>query len=145
MSKVEIISRLRKDTGATFTDVKKSLEDTDFVYEKALELLKSWGSIPTTDRDTPHGRVETYNHNNRIGVVLQVNCQTDFVARTTEFQTLCKELAMHVVATNPESPEKMLDELYVRDPSKTVKDWINLCSSRCGETIKVVKFYRIEL
>ena len=102
---VDDIKKLRDLTGVGLTDAKKALEETDGDFDKALEEMRKKGLTRAEkkgDREARMGLVDSYVHDNRIGVVVEVNCETDFVARLDDFKTLVHEVAMQVAAMNPE-------------------------------------------
>ena len=105
MADNNLIKELRELTGAGIIDVKDALEETSGDKEKALELLRKKGIAKLAkkaDRVAKEGIVESYIHaGGRIGVIVEVNCETDFVARTEDFKALAKELALHIAAANP--------------------------------------------
>lgn len=106
---IEEIKRLRELTGVGITDAKKALEETGGDFDKALEAMRKKGMTKAEkrgEREARAGIIGTYNHDNRIGVVVEVNCETDFVARNDIFTTLVKDLAMHIAASNPEFVSK---------------------------------------
>jgi elongation factor Ts len=144
--KISMIRRLREETGMGLVEAKKALEDANLDYTKAYELLMArGGSRIRPNREVLAGRIETYNHGGRIGVVIEINCESDFVARTDNFITLCHELAMQVAATNPTDTTTLLGCDYIRDNSKTVGELIHATSVATGENIKVNRFARFEL
>jgi len=101
---IEQIKRLRELTGVGITDAKNALVETGGDFDKALEAMRKKGLTKAEkrgEREARAGIVSTYNHDNRIGVVVEVNCETDFVARTDEFMDLTKDIAMHIAATSP--------------------------------------------
>ncbi len=101
---IEQIKRLRELTGVGITDAKNALVESKGDFDKALEAMRKKGLTKAEkrgEREARAGIVSTYNHDNRIGVVLEVNCETDFVARTEEFMELVKDIAMHIAATAP--------------------------------------------
>lgn len=102
---IEDIKRLKNLTGVGLTDAKKALEDAGGNFDKALEEMRKKGLTKAEkrgEREARAGVVGTYNHDNRIGVLVEVNCETDFVARNELFTNLVKDLAMHIAASNPE-------------------------------------------
>src|SRR3954463_7362837 len=102
---IEQIKRLKDLTGVGLTDAKKALEDSGGDFDKALAAMRKKGLTKAEkrgEREARAGVIGTYNHDNRIGVVVEVNCETDFVARNELFTNLVKDLAMHVAASNPE-------------------------------------------
>jgi elongation factor Ts len=102
---IEAIKRLRELTGVGITDAKKALVDSKGDFDKALQAMRKKGLTKAEkrgEREARAGVVSTYNHDSRIGVVLEVNCETDFVARNQVFTDLVKDIAMHIAASNPE-------------------------------------------
>ena len=98
------IQRLRKLTGVGITDAKKALEEAKGDFDKALEAVRVKGLAKAdkkAEREARSGLIDSYVHSNRIGVLVEVNCETDFVARTEEFKKFVHDLAMHIAASNP--------------------------------------------
>lgn len=119
MSEISIdeIKRLRELTGVGITDSKAALVEANGDFDKALEAMRKKGLTKAEkrgEREARSGLVGNYNHDGRIGVLVEVNCETDFVARTDEFSTLVKDIAMHIAATNPEfvSKEEVPAEIH---------------------------------
>ena len=116
----EMIKQLRELTGAGVLDCKKALEETNGDFEAASEILKQKGlaaAAKKVDRDAGDGLVEAYIHaGSKLGVLVEINCETDFVARTEEFQAFCHDVAMQIAAANPswvsrsDVPEDVLAE-----------------------------------
>jgi elongation factor Ts len=157
------IKDLREKSGAGVIDCKKALEETCGDFDKALQLLKEKSLVKVqkkADRVTRQGLVASYIHTGgRVGAIVEVNCETDFVARTAEFKELVHNLAMQVTAACPlfVTPEEMskvpdaeatsclLLQSYIKDPAKTVQDIINETIAKVGENIKVNRICRFEL
>jgi elongation factor Ts len=102
---IEEIKRLRELTGVGMTDAKKALEGADGNFDKALSEMRKKGLTKAEkrgEREARAGVIGTYNHDNRIGVLVEVNCETDFVARNEIFTNLVKDLTLHIAASNPE-------------------------------------------
>ena len=102
---IEQVKRLKDLTGVGLTDAKEALELSGGDFDKALDAMRKKGLTKAEkrgEREARQGVVGTYNHDNRIGVLVEVNCETDFVARNEIFTGLVKDLAMHIAATNPE-------------------------------------------
>jgi elongation factor Ts len=102
---IEEIKRLRELTGVGITDAKAALVETNGDFDKALAAMRKKGLSKAEkrgEREARAGIVGTYNHDGRIGVLVEVNCETDFVARTDEFMDLVKDISMHIAASNPE-------------------------------------------
>lgn len=101
---IDDIKRLKALSGVGLTDAKKALEEADGDFDKALEAMRKKGLTKAEkrgEREARQGIVGTYNHDNRIGVLVEVNCETDFVARTEGFTELVKDVAMHIAASSP--------------------------------------------
>src|SRR3990167_7403101 len=101
---IEEIKRLRELTGVGITDAKKALVETNGDFDKALSAMRKKGLTKAEkrgEREARAGVIGTYNHDSRIGVVVEVNCETDFVARNELFTNLVKDISMHIAASNP--------------------------------------------
>jgi elongation factor Ts len=127
VSQLELIKKLRESTGAGMMDVKKALEDAGWDEEKAVQLLRERGALKAAkkaDREAREGVIGHYiHHNQRVGVLVELNCETDFVARNELFQSLAKDLAMHIAMAAPryvsleEVPQEELEkerQIYVQ-------------------------------
>ncbi|MDQ5886508.1 MAG: elongation factor Ts [Patescibacteria group bacterium] len=102
---IEDIKRLKSLTGVGLTDAKKALEEANGDFDKALEAMRKKGLTKAEkrgEREARAGSIGTYNHDDRIGVLVEINCETDFVARTDDFAGLVKDVAMHIAAASPE-------------------------------------------
>ena len=143
------IKKLREETSAGVMETKKALEDADGDFAKAKKLLCGWGVAKATkksEREAAEGLVATYVHaTGKIASLVELFCETDFVARTEDFQKLSKELAMQVAATDPQDVDELFNQDYIREPSKTVQDLINEVLAKVGENIKVGRFVRFEI
>ena len=194
MASVSMIKDLRGRTGAGMLDCKKALNENDDNIEKAIEWLRTKGitkAAKKAGRSATDGLVHSYIHGGgKIGVLLEVNCETDFVARTEGFVALCDDIAMHIAAAEPKfvtrdqvsqadfedekriqiarvveegKPEHiaekivegrmgkwyeevcLLEQPFIKDDSKTVKQVIEESVSTIGENIKLRRFVRFEL
>lgn len=148
MSTVDDIKKLREDTGAGIADIKQALDDAQGNLEKAIQFLKERGlekSAKKADREVKAGIVEAYSHAGRVGVLVELLCETDFVAKTDDFKTLAHELALQIASMNPENIDVLLDQEYIRDSSKTVQQLIKEVVAKVGENIVVERFSRIAL
>lgn len=188
----DMIKELRARTGAGVVDCRNALQQAGGDLERAVELLRARGLVRAEQRAgraATEGLVEAYIHTGgRIGAMVEVNCETDFVARTEEFRRLCRDLAMQVAATAPRyvsredvPPEAiaaqrahlglapvdnpapagataadgalaawyrevvLLEQAYIRDERKTVRDLITEAVARIGEHIQVRRFARFQL
>ncbi len=148
MSGATEVQKLREATGAGIMDCKRALVDVNFDYEKAKALIMERGLVKAerkADRATGAGILESYIHNNRVGVMLDLRCETDFVVRSEPFRTLAHELAMQIAAMNPADNAALLAQPYVREPSATVDAYIKGIISKVGENIRIERFCRYEL
>ncbi len=120
MANVEDIKKLRDMTGAGMMDAKKALEEAGDDMEKAVEVLRKKGvasAAKKADREARAGVIESYVHGEKIGVLVEINCETDFVARTDDFKQFAHDIAMHIAATNPEytNPEDVPEEVIEKE------------------------------
>ena len=190
----QLVKELRDRTGAGMMDCKKALQQTDGDVEQAIDLLRSKGAAKAAkraDKAANEGVVASYvHHGGRIGVLVELNCETDFVANTDDFLSLARDLAMHVAAADPVAvdasgldpavvereravyleqvaqegkPEHvrqrivegkiakfykervLLDQAYVRDPDRTVRELVTGISAKTGEKIQVGRFARFQI
>jgi elongation factor Ts len=153
----ELIKELREKTGAGIMECKRALDEAGSMDE-AEKLLKKWG-LATAEkkagRETSQGVIDSYVHAGRIGAMVELNCETDFVARTDDFKTLAREIAMQVAATNPtrltssepstDGDVPLLDQPYIRDPGRTVQELINESIAKLRENVVLRRFVRFEL
>ncbi|MDD2715750.1 MAG: translation elongation factor Ts [Candidatus Wallbacteria bacterium] len=188
------VKELREKTGVGFMDCKKALVESDGDVEKAIEILRKKGIAKAekrADRAANEGFVGSYIHlDGKIGVMVEINCETDFVARTDEFRALAKDIAMHIAASNPKfvssdeipvdvlekekeifraqlqdnkKPANIIDKIvegkitkyfeeiclleqpFVKEPEKKVKDLIFEKVAKVGENIKIGRFTRIQI
>lgn len=149
MVSVELIKQLREQTGAGIADCRKALEETGEDIDKAKKLLKTWGiekADKKSERKTTAGLVYAYVHTGgRVGVLLETNCETDFVGRTDDFQNLCKELSLQIASMSPKDVDTLLKQEYIRDGSQTIDQLIKSTIGKLGENIVVKRFVRYEL
>lgn len=145
---VEQIKELRAETGLGIHDVKKALEESSGDKAKALTILKEKGlsvMAKRSDRATSQGIVDVYTHGGRIGAMVEVNCETDFVARNDDFKTFAHDLSLQVASMNPENVEEFLKQEFFKDPSKTIQDYLTEMIAKTGENVKISRIARFEL
>lgn len=161
---IEAVKELRNKTNAGIADCSKALLEVGGDMEKAIECLKQRGAaIAEKKKDvaTTEGVIETYiHHTKHIGTLVELNCETDFVAHTDEFKELAHDLAMQIAANAPQfitiedmPPETetdpqaacLLSQLFIKEPTKTVQEVITETITKVGENIKVRRFTRFEL
>lgn len=189
-----MVKELREKSGAGIMDCKQALAENDGDMEKAVDFLRKKGlatAAKRAGRATSEGTIQSYIHmGGKIGVMVEVNCETDFVAKTDDFVEFARNLAMHIAATSPvgitaedvpESvidrerdiyreqalemgkPEKMIEKIvdgklskffkesclmdqpYVRDPEKTITDYLNEIIAKTGEKVTIKRFARFQV
>ena len=151
MTKVDLnlLKKLRLETSASIADCNKALSETGNDYKKALEWIKKRGlekAEKKSDRETGQGIVEAYLHNGgKIGVLIVLLCETDFVAKTDEFKSLAHEVAMQISAMNPKDVPSLLKQEYIRDGSLTIEQMVKSAIAKLGENITVKRFERFEI
>ncbi len=144
----ESVQKLREATGAGVMDCRKALIEANGDFESAKKVLREKGLSKVekrSGRETGAGLVHSYVHNNRIGVLLDLRAETDFVVRSEPFQKLAHELAMQISAMAPADVSALLAQPYIKDESKTVKEIVNDVIAKVGENVSVNQFYRIEV
>jgi elongation factor Ts len=151
MSKInmDLIRKLRGETGAPVIRVKKVLEEVDGNEKKATEILKKEGFEKVAKREgraTSQGLIEAYvHHSGKICGVVELLCETDFVARNELFKALAHDLAMQVASMNPKNIEDLLKQEFIKDPSKKISDLVKEVIVKTGENVRVGRVFRVEL
>jgi len=147
MITINLIKKLRRETGVSISECKKALETAEGNIVMAKEILKKWGSQfaeKSKKRETKEGVIAGYIHPNRkIGALLELNCETDFVAKSPDFQTLAHELCLQIAAMEEDIP--LLSQPWIRDETKKIRDLLNEYITKLGENITIKKFTRYEL
>ncbi len=144
----EAVQKLREMTSAGVMDCRKALIEADGDIDAAIKIIHEKGLAKVekrAGRETGAGLVHSYVHNERIGVLLDLRAETDFVVRSEPFQKLAHELAMQISAMAPTNTEELLAQPYIKDESKTVRDLVNDVIAKVGENVTVNQFYRIEV
>jgi len=142
------IAKLRSITGAGVMDCKKALEETGGDFEKAKKILSENAAViakKKAERATNHGVIEGYLHGGKIGVLVEILCESDFVAKNPEFQELTKNIALQIASMNPKDVNELLKQEYVKDPELTIEDYLNSIIGKIRENIKIKRFVRFEL
>ena len=152
---VVIIKELRELTGAGIMDCKQALEETKGNINEAAEILRKKGiasAAKRASRTAGQGVIESYIHSgNKIGAMIEINCETDFVARTEEFKGLAPDMAMQIAAMNPDnetednSLDSLLSQEFIKDPSKTIGELVTEVTAKTGEHIEVKRFIRFAI
>lgn len=146
---LKTLKKLRDETAASIADCRMALDESGGDYKKALAWLKK-RSIEKADkksgRETGEGLIEAYIHQGgKIGVLVELLCETDFVAKTDEFKQLAHELAMQISAMNPANVEELLKQDNIRDSSITIEQLVKSAIGKLGENITVKRFQRFEI
>ncbi len=144
----ETVQKLREMTGAGVMDCHNALKEANGDLDAAVKIIheKGFSKIEKrAGRETGAGLVRTYIHNDRIGVLLELRAETDFVVRSEPFQNLARELTMQLAAVGSKTAEEFLNQPYIKDESKTVKDLVGEVIAKVGENVSVGQFYRIEV
>ncbi len=140
------IRALREKTSASLKDVREALESSGGDEAKALEFLRARGAQIASARQgraTGQGRVEAYvHHDGRLGAIVEVDCETDFVARTDDFLRFCRDVAMQVASMNPASPSALLEQPFVKDAKTTINDLLNGLIATTGEKVVIRRYMR---
>ena len=147
-SPLETITELRELTGMGLMDIKKAVDEAGGDRGKALELLKERGAhlmAKKSDRAVGEGVIEAYVHAGRIGVLVEVNCETDFVARAELFKEFAHDLALQISSMAPESVEELLAQDFIKDTKLTIADYLQATTAKVGERIVVKRFSRFVL
>lgn len=149
MVTIDQIKKIREATGAPVMECKKALEQTRGDSKKATGLLEKWGVarvMKKAGRETPQGQVFSYIHYGaKVGAMVEILCETDFVAKNQEFQKLGHEITMQVASMNPKNKKELLDQEYIRDPKIKIKDLVNQAIAKLGENIVIKRFKRFEV
>jgi elongation factor Ts len=168
---LESVKELRNITSASIAHCKEALEETGGDIKRAVELLRRQGleiAALKQGQSVKEGRIEAYlHHDHKVGVLLEVNCQTDFVAKNSDFCQFTKDLAMQITAANPlyikkedvpasvvkkeKDKEKfykencLLEQVFIKDPSLTIKDYLGSLIAKLGENIVIRRFIRYKV
>lgn len=151
MTKIDavLIKKVREETGAGVMEIKSALEEAKGNETKAKEILIKKGLEKVAkrgDKETAEGQVFGYIHSGgRVGAMVKMLCETDFVGESEDFSKLGKELAMQVASMEPKDIKSLLKQSYIRDAKKTIEDLINELAAKCKEKIVVKEIVRLSL
>ena len=139
-----LVKELRERTGAGVVDCQKALTESGGDVEKAITLLREKGlaaAAKRAGRSAAQGVVGSYIHGGgKIGVLLEVNCETDFVAKNEDFVSFAKDLTLQIISMSPENVKDLLQQDFVKDPSKKVSDLLKEIIAKTGENVVVNRF-----
>jgi len=146
---IELVKKIRIETGLGIMEIKAALEEANGDEKKAKDILKEKGfkkAESKAERETHQGRVATYTHTTgKIGVMVELLCETDFVAKHEDFLAVTKDICLQIAAMNPESVDVLLKQEFVKDPSKTIEEMVKGLVAKFGENIQVGKMARFEI
>jgi elongation factor Ts len=149
MASVDQIKRLRELTGLGMHDIKNALDEANGNEEQAMAILKEKGlatAAKKADRNTSQGLIEVYTHGGgRIGAMVEIKCETDFVARNDDFKNFVHDVVLQVAAMKPENVDELLKQEYFRDSSVTIQDLLTQTIAKIGENMKISRIARFEL
>ena len=143
----EAVQKLREATGVGVMDCYKALQEASGDFDAAVKLIHEKGFSKVekrADRETGAGLIQSYLHNGRIGVLLNLRAETDFVVRSDPFKNLAHELVMQIAASAPKDVAELLAQPYIKDESKAVKDLVNEVIAKTGEKVAIKEFSRLE-
>jgi len=143
------IKKLREKTGAGVMDAKKALEESNGDMKKAEAWVKEKGMARAekkSDRETKEGYIASYVHTTgKVAALVEIQCETDFVARNEEFRSMAQNVAMQVASMNPETVEELLAQDFIKDGSQTIDQLVKTLSGKIGERFVVSKFVRYQV
>lgn len=146
---IELVKKIRIETGLGIMEIKKAVEEAGGDEKKAKEILKEKGfkkAESKTERETHQGRVATYTHSTgKIGVMVELLCETDFVAKHEDFVELTKDICLQITAMDPKDVDELLKQEFVKDPSLTIEEKIKTLVVKFGENMKLTRFARFEI
>lgn len=148
MATLEDLKQLREETGFGIMDIKRALEEANGDMAKTRELLKERSVMVVekkAGRATHQGIIETYTHLGRIGTMVEVNCETDFVARNEDFKAFVHNLVLHIASMAPETVEELLEQPFFNDDKFTVRQMLEQLVGKIGENIQIKRFARFSL
>lgn len=140
------LKELREQTGVSFSLCKKALEESNNDIKAATKLLTKWGAASLdkkAGRATSQGAIFSYvHHNKKVATMIELQCETDFVANNSEFQKLGQEMAMQLASMPADTVEELMDQEYIRDPGKKISDLFKETALKFGENMKVTRILR---
>lgn len=145
---LDLLKKLRETTGAGVMDIKRVLDEVGYDEQAAIKKLTEMGAARAAkkaDRAAKAGLIHTYEHLGKIGVAVEINCETDFVAKNDDFKSFVHDVALHICSMSPASIEELLKQEFVKDPSKTIEQLLHELVGKIGENIVIKRFVRYEL
>lgn len=149
MISIDEIKKLREKTGAGIMDCRRALKEAKGESKKAEELLNKWGvekAEKKSGRATKTGIIDSYVHaGDKVGALLEIQCETDFVAKTDDFKNLSHEICLQIASMNPKDEKALLKQEYIRDPGLTIETLVKQTIGKLGENIRIIRFIRYSL
>ena len=149
MKNTELLKKLREDTGLSYSECLKALNETKDDLKAAKELLKKRGlafAEKKANREAKEGGIFTYvHHNKKIGAMIELRCETDFVAKNDDFVQLGTDIAMQIASLSPKNSKELYASEFVKDPAETIETLIKKYIFKLGEKIKIERFERYSL
>ena len=146
---LKLLKKLRDETAASIADCRLALDESGGDYKKALAWLKKRAvekAEKKAGRETSQGIIEAYiHHGGKVGVLVELLCETDFVVKTDEFKHLAREIALQIAAMDPKDVETLLKQEYIRDASVKIEQLVKGVIGKLGENITVKRFVRYEI
>ena len=146
---INSVKKLREQTGLSVADIKNALTEANGNEAKALEILNSSGhkiAEKKISREAKEGVVESYIHNNKkIGAIVVLHCETDFVAKSPDFKDLAHDLAMQIASMDPKDIDELLKQPFIKEQETTIKGLIDGNIAKLGENIRVGDFVRFSV
>ena len=143
---INSIKKLREQTGLSVADIKNALKEANGDEAKALKILSSRGykiAEKKAGRTAKEGLIESYIHGTKkVGALVVLNCETDFVAKSHDFQELAHLLAMQIASMDPKNADELMEQPFIKEPDLTIKELISKYIAKLGENIKVGDFSR---
>lgn len=142
---IDQIKQLREETEVSISECKRALDESGGDFERAKEILRQWGkelAQKKKTRETGQGIIDSYIHpNKKVGVLLELNCETDFVAKSADFQNLAHEICLQIAGFSDENTP-LLEQPWIKDESRSIKELVDDCIAKVGENITVKRFVR---
>lgn len=149
MKDLDQLKQLREETGVSYSVCRNALDEAKGDIEKARSILKKQGAEVAkkkAERATNQGSVFSYiHHNTKIGAMVVVLCETDFVAKNDSFKTLGNDIAMHIASTDPADLKELMSSPFIKDPKITIEDLMKQSILKIGENLTISEFVRYEI
>ena len=149
MASIEEVKQLRQETGVSVSECKRALEESNGDLDKAKEVLRKKGlelAGKRAEKTAASGIIDSYIHpDSRVGVLLELRCETDFVAKSDDFKNFAHEICLQIAAMYPENQNSLLSQVWVKDDSKIIKELIAEYIAKLGENIIIKSFSRFEI